>query len=33
MTHLATPDGGRVWEAISAALTGTPESARETASA
>jgi len=33
MTHLATPDGALVWEAVSAALTGTPKSEREPASA
>ncbi len=33
MTHLATPDGELVWEAVSAALTGPSESAHETASA
>jgi hypothetical protein len=31
MTHLATPDGERVWEAVSAALTSVSESAEETA--
>jgi hypothetical protein len=31
MTHLATPDGPAVWEAVSSALTGTSDSARETA--
>jgi hypothetical protein len=31
MTHLATPDGELVWEAISSALTDTPEPSRETA--
>jgi hypothetical protein len=30
MTHLATPDGSLVWEAVSAALTGTSAAARET---
>jgi hypothetical protein len=32
MTHLATPDGSLVWEAVSAALTGAPQPVRETAS-
>jgi hypothetical protein len=31
MTHLATPDGELVWEAISSALTDTSEPSRETA--
>jgi hypothetical protein len=31
MTHLATPDGELVWEAVSSALTDTSEPSRETA--
>lgn len=33
MTHLATPDGAAVWEAVSAALTGVTRPAPGTASA